>query len=366
MTGAAHSRSADRGFDEDGLVLWQARSLHAALPLLCVAILANVIAMATAVLGDLPWWQQLFPPLTIGLTLLAALVWHYTTAIPTDPAVARRQLNYATGTAAVLGSIAGGWGVNAFSETELYYCMVAPVFLGLAALTSASCLLSVPRAAIAAMACTMTPIVIKMAIYDNLGVRAMAVMAVGLTLAQSWVVLTNFRQSRRTLELQQELERLASTDPLTGLSNRRAFEAEFDQLLHSGQSLGVVMLDLNGFKEANDEHGHHIGDRILKDIARRLEDLATGDALLARLGGDEFCLVAPDCADWSALQLLQEAIATAISQPLSYPECEVFISTSLGAALGPGEGEDIDALLRLADTRLYAHKRSLREMTAAA
>lgn len=342
---------------DDELAIWQAGRLHTALPLLCGAIAANALAMATAVWGDLPLWQQLLPPLAIILTMLAVLVWR-TFSPPAAIAVqARRQLRKATGIAAVLGTIAGVWGVNAFSETEQYYCMVAPVFLGLAALISASCLLSVPRAAIIAMTCTMVPIVIKMVLYDNLGVRAMAAMAVGVTVLQGGIVLTNFQQTRRTLALQRELTWLATTDPLTGLSNRRGFEAAFEMMLADGQPLAVIALDLNGFKRANDAHGHYVGDRILTDVALRLREVAAEAPLLARLGGDEFCVVSDQCHSWHDVMPLLERIATAIARPFDYPEGQIHITTSLGAAIAPVDGDNTHILLRTADARLYAHKR---------
>ncbi len=342
---------------DDELAIWQAGRLHAALPLLCAAIAANALAMATAVLGDLPLWQQLLPPLAIILTMLAVLVWR-TFSPPAAAAVeARRQLRKATGIAAVLGTIAGAWGVNAFSETEQYYCMVAPVFLGLAALISASCLLSVPRAAIIAMTCTMVPIAIKMLLYDNLGVRAMAAMAVGVTVLQGGIVLANFRQTRRTLALQRELTWLATTDPLTGLSNRRGFEAAFEMMLADGQPLAVIALDLNGFKRANDTHGHYVGDRILTDVALRLREVAAEAPLLARLGGDEFCVVSDQCQSWHDVMPLLEQIAATIARPFDYPEGQIRITTSLGAAIAPLDGDHTHILLRTADARLYAHKR---------
>lgn len=344
--------------ERDELALWQAAQLHAGLPLLGIAIIVNTLAMATAVLGDLPWWQQLFPPLTIIATMLAVLAWRWARPAATDPERARAQLRNATAVGVVLGLVNGAWGVNAFSETEQYYCMVAPVFLGLSALISASCLLSVPRAAIAAMVCTMVPIVTKMALYDNLGVRAMAAMAIGLTVMQSGVVLSNFRQSRRTLQLQRELSRMAATDPLTGLANRRAFEAGFEDLLASGEPIGVLMLDLNGFKEANDRYGHHLGDRILMDVARRLEAAAPAAPLIARVGGDEFCIVVPDCRTWRDVMPLIEAVAVAVARPLEYPEASLTVTTSIGAALASEDGYDPDELLKLADTRLYADKRN--------
>ena len=356
-TSNADIGGAPSGPEADALALWQGERLHAALPLLCLAVIANSLAMAAAVLGDLPWWQQVLPPALIIITLLVVLAWRMLRAAATTPPQARRQLAVATGVAAVLGLTCGVWGVSAFDETDKYYCMVAPVFLGLSAMVSASCLFSVPRAALTGMACTMIPIAIKLALYPNLGTRAMAIMAMVLCLMQAGIVLTTFKQTRRTLALQRELTWLATTDPLTGLSNRRGFEAGFEALLEQGRPLSVIALDLNGFKQANDRFGHHVGDRILIDVALRLRDVAADAPLLARLGGDEFCLVCDHCTTWNQVMPLLERIAGLVARPFEYPEGRIVISTSLGAAIAPEDGDHAHILLRTADARLYADKR---------
>lgn len=343
--------------DADALVLWQVERLFQVLPLLCLAIIASVVAMATAVLGDLPWWQQLFPPLIIGLTLAAVLAWRAVGRTPADPDTARRILRNTTGIAGALGLVAGVWGVNAFSEMEEYYCMTAPVFLGLAALISASCLLSVPRAAIAAMVFTTAPLIVKLALFPNLGIRAMAAMTVFLTIMQAWIVITNFRQSRDALKLRRELHRTAHTDPLTGLANRRAFEDKVATIAEDGRPLAVAMLDLNGFKAANDEYGHFVGDCLLAETARRLEQVAP-EAFHARLGGDEFALAVPDWSDREQFAALLDSIDEAIARPYVFAEGTVVVSIAIGGAIGPEDGTEPEDLLRIADRRLYAHKRS--------
>jgi diguanylate cyclase (GGDEF)-like protein len=174
---------------------------------------------------------------------------------------------------------------------------------------------------------------------------------------QAGIVLATFKQTRRTLALQRELTWLATTDPLTGLSNRRGFEAGFEAMLEEGRPLAVIALDLNGFKQANDQFGHHVGDRILIDVAMRLREVAADAPLLARLGGDEFCLVSDRCTSWHDVMPLMERIATAVARPIDYGEGEIAISTSLGAAIAPEDGDHAHALLCAADARLYNDKR---------
>ena len=258
---------------------------------------------------------------------------------------------------AALGLIAGIWCVNAFNETEQYYCMVAPVFIGIAALVSATCMLSVPRAAIVGMAATVAPIVVKMALYENLGVRAMAAMMVVTIVMQSAVVLGKFRETVRTLTLQHDLNRLAETDSLTGLDNRLAFMRGLEGRLEAGHPLVVAMVDLDGFKRANDTHGHHAGDEVLAEVGRRMRAEAADAVCVARLGGDEFALLFDLPEHRVRVRETIAAIREAVARPIHYGEATISVSASIGLALSPDDGAEPTALLRTADLALYAEKR---------
>ena len=340
----------------DSLVMLQAERLHAMLPLLCLTIAANALAMSLAVLGDLPWWQQLAPPLIIIGTCLAILVRSRVRQTPLAPTDAYRQLRNASFVTAGLGLVAGLWCVNAFNETEKYYCMVAPVFIGIAALVSATCLLSVPRAAIIGMVMTVVPIIIKMALYDNLGVRAMAAMMIIIVLMQGSVVLSKFRETVAMLALQHELNQLAESDSLTGLDNRLAFMRKLDAQLVAGAPVMLALADLDGFKTINDNFGHQAGDAILIEVGRRMRQIGSSAISVARLGGDEFALLFP--ASYGTSQAEHEIEAIRATLPLPY--CHGTIILSVGASIGcatSGGGATLGAdLLALADQRLYVDK----------
>nr|WP_294850264.1 diguanylate cyclase [uncultured Sphingomonas sp.] len=339
------------------LLIQQAQRFHQSLPLLCLVVAANALAMMVAVLGDLPAWQQFGPPFVIVSTCLAGLLFWARRSPARTAEGAARQMRHAVVAAAVLGPIAGLWCVNAFDETDRYYCMVAPVFIGIASLVSATCLLNVPRAALVAIIGTITPIVIKMGLYDNLGVRAMAAMMVVVSVMQALIVTSKFNETVRTLSMQDELERLSHTDPLTGIGNRRAFMAALEDRIAEGRPSLLLMLDLDGFKDANDTHGHHVGDAILTGVAARLRLMMPGALSVARLGGDEFALL----VDANELPLsaaaLDQAIRDAIAAPFRLDTTAVaWIGTSVGAAHYPKDADKAAALMRVADKRLYADK----------
>ncbi len=338
------------------MVALQHERLLASLPLLCLAIAANAVAMAMAVVGDLPVWQQLAPPAIIISATLIIFYRFRTRPQAHDSAAALRQLRRAPLVTVPLGLVAGLWCVNAFIETEKYYCMTAPVFIGIAGLVSATCLLAVPRAAIGAMVATTLPIVIKMCFYHNLGVRAMAAMIVLITLLQAKVVLGKFEETVTMLTLQHKLNRLAASDPLTGLDNRLAFDTALRDHLNRGEPVLVALSDLDGFKAANDSHGHHAGDAILAEVAARLRAHAPGAASIARLGGDEFALLYPAAQGTLLAEAELDAARAAIARPYACDGQDLLVGMSLGTALSLADGTDPKLLLRRADERLYIDK----------
>ncbi|WP_067736995.1 GGDEF domain-containing protein [Novosphingobium naphthalenivorans] len=338
-------------------LILQAERLRGFLPMLCLLIAANALAMAMAVLGDLPWWQQAAPPALIIGTCLAAFFAARRAGPITSEDQASRLLHRTLPVAAILGAVAGIWCVNAFTETEKYYCMVAPVFIGIAALVSSTCLISAPRAAIAAMVTTVAPIVVKMMLYDNLGVRAMAVMMVLVTAMQASVVLAKFRETVRMLGYQHELDRIAVTDPMTGLQNRLAFDRALETRLQAAAPVVLVLADLDGFKQINDRYGHLAGDEILRHVARQMRAAASSALSIARLGGDEFALLFPATPSGEipgACDL--EVFRVAITQPVPFGGNLLTVGCSFGMAVSRTDGWTPDELVHAADSRLYRDK----------
>ncbi len=156
------------------------------------------------------------------------------------------------------------------------------------------------------------------------------------------------------------LEHLASIDALTGLANRRMLTDRLEQtLIHarrSGRVAGVLMLDLDRFKTVNDSIGHGQGDVLLQTVAGRLIDCVREGDTVARLGGDEFVVVLSDMADVSHIAPVAQKILAALSRPVELGQQLLSVSTSLGIAVYPDDGETADALLQYADTAMYRAK----------
>ena len=157
-----------------------------------------------------------------------------------------------------------------------------------------------------------------------------------------------------------DLRRLAATtDELTGLANRRALYAEGRARLEAPQRRprALLMLDLDKFKEVNDNLGHHAGDQLLIQVGARLsEHLRAGD-LLARLGGDEFAMLLEDASRDEAMEVASQ-LRAALAEPFALEGIELYSNASVGIALFPDDGADLSALLRKADIAMYRAKRS--------
>ncbi|TGE37819.1 EAL domain-containing protein [Desulfosporosinus fructosivorans] len=160
--------------------------------------------------------------------------------------------------------------------------------------------------------------------------------------------------------LMKELAHHAHHDALTGLPNRLNFNECLHQALARSKRkqgmLAVMFLDLDRFKLINDTMGHNLGDKLLKDIADRIrQTLREGDTI-ARQGGDEFLVLLPEIKDELEVKSVTERILRVFSQSLMLDGNEVYMSTSIGIALYPTDGSDLETLVKHADTAMYYAK----------
>ncbi len=169
------------------------------------------------------------------------------------------------------------------------------------------------------------------------------------------------RQISELNENRIELERMAHHDPLTGLPNRRLF---FDRLEHaianakrSGKRVGLLFVDLDHFKEINDELGHAIGDEVLCNMARLLSAITRSGDTVARLGGDEFIILFDQLEDGSILNGIAQKLLGHLQNRLLLGGHEVLVQASLGISLYPEHGDNAESLVQNADKAMYRSKR---------
>lgn len=167
-------------------------------------------------------------------------------------------------------------------------------------------------------------------------------------------------------ELEAELRHAAYHDPLTGLANRRMLtervRRDLDRVARQGGAVGLVVVDLDGFKAVNDEYGHQAGDLVLTAVSQRLVDASRSFDTVARTGGDEFVICAVLTSE-AELPDLVERIQRAVNQPYHYRTVEIPLAGSVGAVVGGPEAMP-DDLLEIADRRMYTAKSTRRDPRA--
>jgi diguanylate cyclase (GGDEF)-like protein len=177
----------------------------------------------------------------------------------------------------------------------------------------------------------------------------------------SGVVVWLLRRVRAQVRRRQEVEYLAMHDTLTGLNSRFALMKHLESSISAAAGggsgrVGVLYMDLDGFKPVNDQYGHAVGDQVLQAVAGRLKNCVRGNDFPARIGGDEFVVVVGSLADDESLVQLGRRITEALARPLSLNGTSIRIGASIGLAVFPQDGSDADALLVHADKAMYAQK----------
>jgi diguanylate cyclase (GGDEF)-like protein len=202
---------------------------------------------------------------------------------------------------------------------------------------------------------------------------ACALLAMMLRLRKSWAEHAALENQHRNVlthldENQNRLAHLIEHDPLTELPNRRYLDARLPQLLSrlqsQRQSLALLHIDLDNFKNVNDCGGHGQGDAVLKVIARRLCTAAAAQDVVLRMGGDEFAVIAPDIEGAPAIRKLAERLLNALRGPISLGDLQLSLTASVGISVYPQDGSDGETLLKHADIALHEAKQRGRDCFA--
>ncbi|MCS6152908.1 EAL domain-containing protein [Shewanella baltica] len=172
-------------------------------------------------------------------------------------------------------------------------------------------------------------------------------------------VFTDITQRKKAEE---DLRFLASFDTLTGLPNRTLFQDRLNHAItqahRANNIVALLFLDLDRFKHINDSMGHHVGDLLLKAVARRLQNAVRDGDTVARLGGDEFTIILEGVAKTKAATLISEKVLRAFQTPFLLDDKTLTISTSIGISLYPNDADNADSLIKFADTAMYHAKSS--------
>jgi diguanylate cyclase (GGDEF)-like protein len=222
-----------------------------------------------------------------------------------------------------------------------------------------------PPIAIGQLILALSPVTAALLERDDLAMRTLGVSIVLLVPAMMSITLNVFRVLRSSIaaaetsaRLAEKMQTLARSDIVTGLLNRAGLNhhlVERMARLNPDSKLALFWLDLDRFKEVNDALGHQVGDRLLAEVASRLRKVAPDGATVARFGGDEF-IIACETDDRRKIEVLAQHIMDEITRPIRIDDDRLEIGTSMGIAVLPDDGEDLDTLMQAADLALYRSK----------
>jgi len=270
------------------------------------------------------------PPL-IDLNILLAVAW-----------------GFSTGLGAGLSLVSGNWAV------AIVVCISAAGMVG------GMCFRYVcaPRLASAVIGGALVPATIGALASGNPILLISAVQAPALLIAMTLAAFQLHRTLLASMMAEREHRHRSRHDPLTGLPNRLGILGDAERRIAAAgpeRPLALLYLDLDGFKQVNDGHGHMAGDHLLTAVAARLRQSLADNEAVGRIGGDEFVVMTN--GDRAEAQQAAERIIAALDQPYPLPSgAFARIGVSIGIALLPEDGDDIDTLLGRADIALYAAK----------
>ena len=175
-------------------------------------------------------------------------------------------------------------------------------------------------------------------------------------------IIVNLHDMTTQRHLEEQLRHDARHDPLTGLLNRAAFGHESERVCsrasRRGWTVGMLFIDLDGFKQINDSFGHETGDRVLVETAGRLTECLRAGETLARLGSDEFAVLIHSLDDISEATRVADRILDVVSQPIPGLPEDARVGASIGIALRSNDGIEMSTLMRQADEAMYSAKRN--------
>lgn len=285
-----------------------------------------------------------------------------------------RQIRRTSLLAIILTAMFTFWAIALYPNGDMQAKAHLTFFLALTQISTVFCLFPLRSAALSVATVATVPFFIFFSLVDDGRMMPEAIM---LSLVAGGMVFILYKynntfskliRSRKILhqrqletqKLSDENRRIAFTDPLSGLPNRRALLSRLEEIAslqrEAQGSLAVVFIDLDGFKEINDFHGHQLGDQLITEVGRILCSLREGQSMLVRMGGDEFALLVEGENASEVAQQFSAAALERLTQPQTIFERQLQIGASIGVAIDVDGRTDPFELLRRADTAMYAVK----------
>lgn len=355
--------------DNPRLLKAQFVALSRQLPMMYFVLLINTWALAFTHLASAPAWLTLGVPVAMTLVCCSrAVMWWRLTDTPPDAATIAAMLARTNRLAVFIAIGFTAWSLALYPYGGPYAQAHVAFFMAITVVVCIFCLMHLLPAALITTAVVDLAFIVFFASTKNPTFIATAVNISLVSVALLIVLQSNYRNftslinvQARTEQLSDENLRLANQDSLTGLPNRRQFFSALDQALEvahaEGSRLAVGIMDLDGFKSVNDLYGHGVGDKLLAQVAERLQRLASPSVHVARLGGDEFALILSQGLDNDALAAYGAQACEALQSEFSLNGLSIQIGATLGIATYPQTAGTASQLFEYADYALYQGKR---------
>lgn len=362
--------------DKPELMRAQVNALSRQIPVLYMLLLANAVALAYTHYGVAPDWMTIYAVIILGtICIVRAIAWSRARVDVDNIDACIKHLKRIRILAIAVAVLFTAWAITMFGYGDAYQQGHVAYFISITVVGCIFCLVNFPPAALLVVVIVLGTFVLFFGFSGN---EVYVAIAVNMALVSVMIVqiirsfYANFSglidtqldledQHKTTIELSRQNEALALIDPLTGLSNRRAFFAKLDETVeqtNKGDRFAVAMIDLDGFKPVNDVHGHPAGDELLMQAGERLRAVLGPETLLARLGGDEFGIVLHAYDDAMELIELGKTLCQTLNRPFVLSGGTVQVSASLGLATYPIVARSPNGLFERADFALYHAKKN--------
>lgn len=372
--------------DNPQLTLSQFEAFSKQVPLLYFILVTNMISLASTHAQAAPVMLVVYVPAVLSILCTArAIGWLRKRNVKLDAAEAYRKLKATNIVAAPMTLACTVWSLSLFPYGDAYQKAHVAFFMGITVIGCIFCLMHLRSAAFMVTIIVNTPFFVFMVLSGEPTFIATGVNVILVSWALIAILMSHYRDFRQLneqrhvlLEQQQALQdqnktmqalsdenlRLANLDSLTQIANRRSFfhnlESAFERARQDKTTLAVGVIDLDGFKPVNDMYGHAAGDKVLIEVADRLQKFVGPTLSVYRLGGDEFALIVRDAPDEAAVHALGTRICDEIAQRINLGGGVVQVTGSLGFTVDRQMASTAQELYERADYALYTAKKHQR------
>lgn len=359
------------GSEDPALVRAKYRASRRQIPMMYFILLSSTWALAIPYLGYAPDWLTIGVPVLLSLAGLVRIwQWFHGGANITDMA-AVSALRRTTMLSGIIAAAFTVWALALFPYGNAYLQSHVAFYMATTVIACIFSLMHRRAAAALVMAVVIGSFVLFFATSGQPTFVAITINVIMVCLGMLSILQVNYRTFAQMVAGQQQAEalsaenlRLANIDSLTDMPNRRAYFArllsEHAAAQAEGRKLALGVIDLDGFKPVNDLYGHSIGDKLLIQVGRRLNQLlADSQTFVARLGGDEFAFIVTGAVDEARLTAIGDQICEVLSRPFVLAEATIVVSGSVGCTIADTSISP-EHLFDRADYALYQGKRNKR------